>query len=144
MTVYLRSRFFKTQKVAIKDRSQFGKRLTGSHVNDWAELLSIHIHNPCIRYFHHVLANTVFGRVNNNKVNAREMYFLHYTFTPNLRINVDSFLLNHIQSLLSRNENTSPFCIWGIVTAISQYLDLQDRLDELPFWQAEFLDVGYC
>ena len=53
--------------------------LTNTQVNDWAELLSTHIHNPCILYFHRVLVNTVFGRANNNKVNAREMYFLHCT-----------------------------------------------------------------
>ena len=71
------------------------------------------------------------------------MYFLHCTFNPDLSINAAPFLLNHIHSLLSININTSAFCIGGIVTAIAQYLNLQERLDELPYWQAEFLDIDY-
>src|ERR1043165_7637638 len=66
------------------------------------------------------------------------------TFNPDLSINVAPLLLNHIQSLLLRNASTSPFCIGGIVTAIAHYLNLQDRLQQLPYWQAQFLDIEYC
>ena len=71
------------------------------------------------------------------------MYFLHYTLDPDLRINVAPFLLNHIPSLLSRSTSTSPFCIGGLVTAIANYLNLKNKLVQLPFWQAEFLDIEY-
>ena len=72
------------------------------------------------------------------------MYFLHCTLDPDLRINAAPFLLNHIQSLLSRSASTSPFCIGGLVTVIPNYLNLQNKLVQLPFWKAdEFLDIEY-
>lgn len=51
--------------------------LTNVNFTSWDAVNATYIHNPSIRYFHRVLGHTVFGRVNNHKVNSKELFFLH-------------------------------------------------------------------
>ncbi|XP_058768168.1 uncharacterized protein LOC131641893 [Vicia villosa] len=120
------------------------ERIAGERPAGWDELLSTHIHNPCIRYFHRILANTIFGRTNNNRVNSKEMFFFHCAFARNCRINASSFLMAHIQSLVARDGTNVPFCIGGIVTSIALHLNLGDKLQNLPSLPAVFMDIDNC
>ena len=104
--------------------------LTGERPSSWEGLFASSIHNPSIRYFHHILFNTIFRRENNNKVNSKELFFLHCIFTPSWKINASAFLLEHIQSVCARG--TTHLCIRGLVTSIALSLNLGDKLANLP------------
>lgn len=60
---------------------RFWEQLTSEATSDWEGLKSTSIHNPTMRYLHRILANTIFGRVNNGKVNSKELFFLHSALT---------------------------------------------------------------
>ncbi|XP_050920170.1 uncharacterized protein LOC127137792 [Lathyrus oleraceus] len=111
------------------------------NVASWDALNATYIHNPATRYFHRVLGHTVFGRVNNHKVNSKELFFLHCVFTP-VTFNATPFLLANIQVACMRGSTT--FCFGGIITSIALGLNLGDRLANLPALPAEFLNIDYC
>lgn len=115
--------------------------LTNVNVTSLDALNATYIHNPAIRYFHRVLGHTVFGRVNNHKVNSKELFFLHCVFTP-VAFNATPFLLAKIQATCMRG-NTE-FCFGGIITSIALGLNLGDRLANLPALPTEFLNIDYC
>ena len=117
------------------------ERISGEHNVAPEARYSSHIHNPNIRYLHRTLASTIFGRTNNNKVNTKELYALHCAFALNLRLNPSTFLMAHIQNLVTR-DGTVPFCIGGIVTVIAVHLNLGGRILNLPSLPAVFLDIN--
>ncbi|KAI5435278.1 hypothetical protein KIW84_021915 [Lathyrus oleraceus] len=110
--------------------------------NNWEELLVSHIHNPTIRYFIRILQNTVFGRPNNSKVNAKELFFLECVFEPNAKVNAASFLFHHIRTLCARGRQH--FVIGGLITTIALGLNLGDRLQTLESLPPLFMDISYC
>jgi hypothetical protein len=110
------------------------------NVTSWDALNATYIHNPAIRYFHRVLGHTVFGRVNNHKVNSKELFFLHCVFTL-VAFNATLFLLANIQAACMRGNTT--FYFGGIITSIALGLNLGDRLADLPALPAKFLNIDY-
>ncbi|KAI5403248.1 hypothetical protein KIW84_050721 [Lathyrus oleraceus] len=118
------------------------RKISGVDANNWEELLVSHIHNPTIRYFIRILQNTVFGRPNNSKVNAKELFFLECVFKPNAKVNAASFLFHHIRTLCARGRQ--PFVIGGLITTIALGLNLGDRLQTLESLPPLFMDISYC
>jgi hypothetical protein len=118
------------------------KKISGLDAYNWEELLLSHIHNPTIRYFIRILQNTVFGRPNNNKVNAKELFFLHCVFEMDTKVNAASFLFHHIRTLCARGRQ--PFVIGGLITSIALGLNLGDRLQNLQALPPLFMDISYC
>jgi len=119
----------------------FGK-ISGVVTTNWDALLASHIHNPTIRYFIRILQNTIFGRANNSKVNAKELFFLHCIFSADTKVNTASFLLHHIRTLCARG--SQPFVIGGLITTIALGLNLGDRLQNLQSLPPLFMDISYC
>ncbi|KAI5436627.1 hypothetical protein KIW84_022948 [Lathyrus oleraceus] len=115
--------------------------LTNVNATSWDALNATYIHNPAIRYFYRVLGHTVFGRVNNHKVNSKELLFLHCVFTP-VAFNATPFLLANIQAACVRGNTV--FYFGGNITSIALGLNLGDRLANLPALSAEFLNIDYC
>ncbi|KAI5432053.1 hypothetical protein KIW84_035983 [Lathyrus oleraceus] len=118
------------------------RKISGVDAKNWEELLISHIHNPTIRYFIRILQNTVFGRPNNSKVNAKELFFLECVFEPNAKVNAASFLFHHIRTLYARGRQ--PFVIGGLNTTIALGLNLGDRLQTLESLPPLFMDISYC
>ena len=58
------------------------KAISDEEPTSWEGLYASSIHNPVIRYFHRVISPIIIGRINNNKVNSKELSLLHCTFTP--------------------------------------------------------------
>lgn len=87
---------------------------------------------------HCVLAYALFGRVNNGKVNSKELYFLHYALTQT-RVNLNPFMLAQLQSISVRG--SGPICTGGIITSIARALNLNDELGTLTPPDTPFLDL---
>jgi hypothetical protein len=118
------------------------RKISGVETDNWDALLASHIHNPTIRYFICILQNTVFGRPNNNKVNAKELFFLHCVFAADTQVNAASFLFHHIRTLCARGRQ--PFVIGGLITTIALGLNLGDRLQNLQSLPPLLMDISYC
>ena len=73
----------------------FWEQLTGERTSDWEGIKASHIHNPTIHSVHRILANTIFGRINNGRVNFKEFFFLHAAFAPT-RVNPTPFRSAHL------------------------------------------------
>lgn len=74
---------------------RFKEQLIGERTSGWEGLKASHIHNPTICYVHRILANIIFDRINNGRVNSKELFFLHAAFTPT-RVNVTLFMMAHM------------------------------------------------
>jgi hypothetical protein len=82
----------------------FWNKLSNVAATSFEGILASTIHNPVIRIFRYLLACTIFGRENSNKVNARELLFLQGCLT-NQRINLVPFMLAHMSAILKKRRN---------------------------------------
>ena len=118
--------------------------LTGQPTESWRDLCASHIHNPALRYFHRILANIIFGRTNNHKVNQNEM-FLIFCALNGQAVNAAPFMLSHFHTCVNA-AGTNPFVFGGIITSLAYALGLFDELLSLGQYMmpAQTLDVMYC
>ncbi|CAJ2636604.1 unnamed protein product [Trifolium pratense] len=77
--------------------SHFWRAITDKQINSHEGNTTSFIHNPALRYFRHLLACTIFGRANLNKVNSKEMFYM-FAAIRKIKINTVPFLFSHMLS----------------------------------------------
>lgn len=116
----------------------FWRQLTGKTTTDWEGLKATAIQNPSIRYLHHILANTIFGRENTGNVNSRDLLFI-YRALSSTKVNPTPFLLAHVQTTSVRVGG--PICVGGLITSIALVLYLSTILATLEPLETPFTDL---
>jgi hypothetical protein len=97
--------------------SPFWRALTAKFTDSYEGNTASSIHNPAIRYFRQLLACTIFGRANSNKVNSKEFFYLFATIRKE-RVNFVPFMLSHMRSLVSAKRGAITF--GGLITTIAR------------------------
>lgn len=122
---------------------QFWKRLTGALATSAEGNKASRIHNPAIRYFHRVLAHTIFGRGDSTGVvNLRELYFIHCIFARKL-VNSAAFMLAHMFKMAT--SGNGPIAFSGLITSIAYALGFSERIVPLsPVQGNTLIDLSSC
>ena len=115
----------------------FWRRLTGDYATKMAGKKSSHIHNPAIRYFHRILAHTVFGRgESTGTVNMRELYIINCVFKPR-EFHTAAFMLTHMDMIA--NASSGGIAFGGLITSLAYALGLGARVEQLPVLEGSVL-----
>jgi hypothetical protein len=101
------------------------------------------IHNPAIRYFHKILAHTLFGKEVNNTVVSRDELFILLCVDQGPHVNVVTFMMERFVHLAKNNR--TPIIIGGLVTMIADAIGLRRPLYEhTPFGHIRPMDIEFC
>ncbi|CAJ2633219.1 unnamed protein product [Trifolium pratense] len=101
----------------------FWHSITGRRLESFEGNAASSIHNPAVRYFRQLLGYTIFGRMNSNKVNAKELFFLYAIFN-NIKINSVSFMLSHMRSFVAKKGD---IMFGGLITTLAKLLGHGDE-----------------
>jgi len=121
----------------------FWKKLTGTLATSTDGNKSSRIHNPAIRYFHRVLAHTIFGRgESTGVVNLRELFIIHCVFAHK-QVNSAAFMLAHMFRMATSGSGHIAF--GGLITSIAYALGFREHILQLAPMQGNMLiDLSSC
>ena len=101
------------------------------------------IHNPAIRYFHKILAHTLFGKEENNTIVSRDELFILLCVDQGRQVNIVTFMMERFVHLAKNNR--TPIIIGGLVTMIADAIGPLRPLYELvPFGNIRPMDIEFC
>jgi len=122
---------------------QFWKKLMGTLATSADGNKSSRIHNLAIRYFHRVLAHTIFGRGDSTGVvNLRELYIIHCVFAHK-QVNSAAFMLVHMFKMAT--SGNGPIAFGGLITSITYALGFSEHIVQLAPVQGNMLiDLSSC
>ncbi|KAI5418018.1 hypothetical protein KIW84_042598 [Lathyrus oleraceus] len=96
------------------------------------EFLSGNIHNPTFRYFHKILAHTLFGKRSNITTVSRDELFIIFCASHNRPVNGATYMLASFDLLIQ--DDHAPIQIGGLIIMIANAIGLrQPMLDLNPF-----------
>jgi hypothetical protein len=99
------------------DLDDFWGSITGESNPNSNEMHLQKIHNPAIRYFHKILAHTLFGKEENNTLLSRDELFILLCVDQGRHVNIVTFRMERFVHLAKNNR--TPIIIGGLVTMIA-------------------------
>jgi hypothetical protein len=109
--------------------TNFWGSISGNPNSDPEDRFSTQIHNPAIRYFHMILAHTIFGKPVNDTAVAKEELFILFCASQGRPVNLATFMLANFVKII---ENTNRrIYIGGFVTMLARAIGLHTPLDQL-------------
>ncbi|MCI14564.1 hypothetical protein A2U01_0035696, partial [Trifolium medium] len=109
---------------------------------------STQIHNPAIRYFHMILAHTIFGNQENDTAVTKEELFIMFCAFQGRPVNLAPFILANFDRVIE-NLNRR-ICICGFVTLLARAIGLHTHPDKIiplggPIFRGfGFMDLLFC
>ncbi len=116
--------------------------LTKSDSYDSSSSKSSKLRNPCFRYVHRVMSNTLFGRGDSDGVvRQSELLFLWNMLHPEVQLDAGSHLITHMVKV--GKASAGKIVIGGLITPIAEALGY--RTSGLPFVRGSTrLDMEAC
>lgn len=101
------------------------------------------IHNPAIRYFHKILAHTLFGKERNITIVSRDELFIMYCASQNRPVNRSTFMLANFERII-KTEHAS-ILVGVLVTMIVNAIGLrQPMLGLNPYGGIRPINISFC
>lgn len=110
--------------------------------------VSTQIHNPAIRYFHMILAHTIFAKPEHDTSVSKEELFIILCASQGRPVNIATFMLANLDKL-SKNMNHS-ISMGSFITFLAKKIGLQTHLDQIvsigaPYASGfRYMDVTFC
>ena len=123
--------------------NHFWRDIAGQYPEDPDHRDATEIHNPTIRYFHHILAFTFFGKpINRLSVSRDELFIIYCAFQSRPVIGA-SFMIANMSAIAQCTHG--PICVGGLVTMIAEALSLRSSLSRLtPYARYYTMDIPFC
>ncbi|XP_050901105.1 uncharacterized protein LOC127107822 [Lathyrus oleraceus] len=96
--------------------------ITGNNHLEPDLMQSENIHNPAIRYFHKILAHTLFGKEKNITVVSKDELFIMYCVSQTRPVNAATFMIANLCRITQ--EDYRPISVGGLVTMITHAMGL--------------------
>lgn len=112
-----------------RELDYFWSRISGEILTEPNSRNSTQIHNPAIRYFHMILAYTLFWKLDSSTIVSRIELFIMFFVCQSRIVNVVTFMIANL-SRISRATH-GPILIGGQVTMIVVALALRTTLSRL-------------
>lgn len=109
------------------DLDYFWGKITGNYHHEPHTMFSGNIHNPVIRYFHKILAHTLFGKEENIIVVSKDELFILYCASQGRLVNAATFMLATLAKIA--RETHGPIIIGGLITMIGDVIGLRYPLN---------------
>ena len=123
--------------------SHFWSSISGHPYHDLRPMLSTDIHNPTIRYFHMILAYTLFGKAESDNNVSRDELFIMFCVFQSRPVNGATFMFD-ILCRISRADY-GPILIGGLVTKIADAMGFRTRLSQInPLGEFCPMNITFC
>lgn len=121
----------------------FWGSLTEDYPPDYERMNYTIIHNPTIRYFQMVLAQTFFGRCENMELVSKEDLFIIFSVFQSRPINSAAFLLSSLDKIA--NSTRGYILVGGKITHIALALGLNNQIENLVLIHGHnLIDIEHC
>lgn len=98
------------------------------------------IHNPTIRYFQMVIAQTFFGKAENIGLLSKEKVFIIFSIFQSCSVHSDAFLIENLAKVTA--QVVENIYVGGMVTHIAIALGLRDQVTHLePFCGYNLINI---
>ena len=104
------------------DLDFFWGSIAGNNHPEPSDLYSECIHNPAIRYFHKIIAHTLFGKEQNVTSVSRDELFIMYCASQIRPVNGAAYMLANMERIIQTPN--APILLGGLVTMISNAIRL--------------------
>lgn len=125
-----------------RELDYFWGSLTGNDDPEGQEIRAESIHNPAFRYFHKILAHTLFGKQQNFTQVSRDELFIIFCESQNIPVNGAAYMLANF-TLIAQNSR-APILIGGLVTMIANAIGLRRPLISLnPYGGIQPMNINF-
>ena len=125
------------------DLDYFWGSIAGNNHPEPSDLYSECIHNPAIRYFHKIIAHTIFGKQQNVTSVSRDELFIMYCASQSRPMNGAAYMLANMERIIQTPN--APILLGGLVTMLSNAIGLRrPMLGSAPLYGIKPMDIAFC
>ena len=121
----------------------FWGSIAGNNHPESSDLYSECIHNPTIKYFHKIIAHTLFGKQQNVTSVNRDELFIMYCASQSRPVNGAAYMLANMERIIQTPN--APILLGSLVTMISNAIGLRrPMLGSTPLYGIKPMNIEFC